>query len=123
MQKFVFIGNLVKDPEERTTNSGKKVATFTVAINERKGDNALFVSCTAWERTAEPIMKWAKKGTKIGVIGRISAHAYKGKDGEPRAQIDVTVDNFEFCGEKRSDADDSGLQYSGMIPVDEDVPF
>lgn len=123
MQKFFFTGNLTKDPVERATSSGKKVATFTVAVNERKGDDALFLNCTAWERTADPIIKWARKGTKIAIIGRISAHAYTGKNGEPRAQIDVTVDNFEFVGEKRSESDDSGLKYDGAIQVDEDVPF
>ena len=123
MQKYFAIGNLTKDPVERATSSGKRCATFTIAVNERKGDDALFLNCTAWERTADPIIKWARKGTKMAIIGRISAHAYTGKGGEPRAQIDVTVDNFEFVGERRSDADDSGLQDSGMTPVDDDVPF
>jgi single-strand DNA-binding protein len=128
MNQLTIIGNLTADPEERTTKSGKRIATFTVATNDRK-DNPVYFNCAAWERVADPIMKYFHKGSKIAVTGRVSAHAYKGKDGEPKAEIDVYVSTFEFCDRKpeRGDAYDDDVKYdakSGMaVAQDEGLPF
>jgi single-strand DNA-binding protein len=128
MNQLTIIGNMTADPEERTTPSGKRIASFKVATNDRK-DNPVYFNCSAWERVAEPILKYFHKGSKIAVVGRVSAHAYKGKDGEPKAEIDVYVSTFEFCDRKpeRGDAYDDDVKYdvkSGMaVAPDEGLPF
>ena len=127
MQKTQIIGNLTADPVRRATPSGKQVATFTVAVNERHGDKdeATFYNCSAWERRADPICKVLHKGDKVYVEGKVRARAYTAKDGEQRASLDLTVDQCEFIViHKPSDADDSGLKDDGMTVVTgEDLPF
>lgn len=128
MNQLIITGNLTADPVERTTTSGKRLATFTIAVNDRK-DEPLFVSCAAWERTAEPILKYCHKGMKLALTGRVSAHGFIGKDGKPKAEIDLNVSSFEFLSPKpdRGDAYDDDVKYdpkSGLTAVaDDGLPF
>ena len=127
MNKITIIGNLTKDPELRqvkTSDGTVSVCDFTVAANgKRKGDESTFFRCTAWRGLAELIGKYCSKGKKVCVIGQVAAHAYTGKDG-PRAEIDVTVEDFEFCS-PRGEAYDNDLKDEGGFTKvnDEDGPF
>ncbi len=127
MQKLQIIGKLTADPVRKVTQTGKELATFTVAVNEKHGekDDATFYSCTAWERKAGPILTYLHKGDKVYVEGKVKARAYKTQSGEERASLDVTVDTCEFLSLKpRGDAYDTGLRDSGMTVVnDDEVPF
>lgn len=130
MQKTIIVGNLTADPVKRATPAGKVLATFTVAVNEKHGgqDEATFYNCTAWEKRADPILQYLHKGNKVAVEGRVKARAYKDKSGEPRASLDLTVENCEFLvTDKRGEAYDSDLKYpapDGMTVVNnEDLPF
>lgn len=131
MQKTQIIGNLVDDPIRKATQSGKELATFTVAVNEKHGDkdDATFYACTAWEKKAAPILTYLHKGDKVYCEGKVKARAYTTKNGEARASLDLTVDVCEFLvTKKRGDADDSNLTYTPpenkMTKVDDpDLPF
>lgn len=70
------------------------LADFTVAVNSRKGE-ATFFKCTAWEKRADPILNYLHKGDKVAVIGPVSCRAYTANN-EPRASLEVTVDECEF---------------------------
>ena len=131
MNRLTIIGNLTKDPEKRKVNTidgAVDVCDFTVAVNGRKNEPAQYFRCTAWRGLAELISKYASKGKKVAVIGPVSARAYTNKEGKEVAQIEVSVQEFEFCT-PRSDADDTGLTYAppkddGFVKVDsEDMPF
>lgn len=128
MQKIMFIGNLVADPVKRATQSGKTLATFTVAVNEKHGqqDDATFYACTAWESKADPILQYLHKGDKVYVEGKAKARAFKDKAGEAKASLDVTVNQCEFLvTKKRGEAYDSDLKTDdGMTVVsNDDLPF
>ena len=128
MQKLQIIGNLTDNPVRRATQSGKELATFTVAVNEKHGqqDDATFYNCTAWEKRAAPILTYLHRGDKVYIEGKVKARPYKAKDGEPRASLDVTVDSCEFLSVKpRGDADDKGLKDTGGMTVvdDNELPF
>ena len=71
INRVVLVGNLTRDPQFSKTQSGKSFTRFTVAVNRRFGgkDEADFVSCVAWEKTADIISQYAKKGTTVGVEG------------------------------------------------------
>ena len=75
MNHWVGIGRLVRDPEVRYTQSGKACANFTLAIDRRRSTDdkqqADFIQCVAWEKTAEIISQYVTKGQKIAVEGRI----------------------------------------------------
>ena len=127
MNRYSFIGNLTADPVKRATQDGKVLATFAIAINEKRGETeyTTFVNCTAWERQADPILRYGYKGQKIYVEGKPSARPYKVKStGEDKASLDVKVERYEFLS-WRSDADDSGIKANdGMTIVnDDDCPF
>jgi single-strand DNA-binding protein len=128
MQKLQIIGKLTADPVRKATQSGKELATFTVAVNEKHGDkdDATFYACTAWERKAAPILTYLHKGDKVYVEGKVKARAYKTQSGEERASLDVTVDTCEFLSLKpRGDANDTGMNDGGRMTVVEDaeLPF
>ena len=131
MNSLTIIGNLTSDPVERVTKSGKRLADFKVATNEKRGDreNTTYFHCKAWDRLTDPILKYLHKGSKVAIEGRVSAHAYTDKNGEAKAEIDVDVNRFEFCDSKpdRGDAYDDDVKYdpkSGLTAVaDDGLPF
>ncbi len=101
MNQATFIGNLTADAVQRTAQNGTPCATFTVAVNRRHGDTqeTLFVQCTKAGNT-ERIFPYLRKGTRLAVTGLVTPHAWIGKDGTPRAGLDLFVRDFEFVGGK-----------------------
>lgn len=106
MNLFVGMGRLTKDVELRYTPSGKVVANFSIAINERKDRDATFLSCDAWEDTGERIAKFFTKGKPIIVQGRLREDKWEDKnDGSQRSRIKLTVDRFNFVIGAPKDSD------------------
>ncbi len=127
MNLFVGIGRLVRDPECRYTEStGKAVTRFTIAI-DRKGQQgaekqADFISCVAFDKRAETIANYFKKGQRIGVEGSLRVSSYTDKQGNKRTAVDVWVNNFEFI-EKKEQGDNSGFEGMGTAIDFEEPPF
>ena len=127
MNHFVGIGRLTRDPNVKYTQSGKAIASFTLAIDRRKsGDGnppADFISCVAWEKTAEVISQYVSKGQKIAVDGRIQTRSYD-KDGTKRYVTEVVVNSMEFCDSKGGGVSTTnGGAYAGTPVPDDDIPF
>lgn len=102
-------GRLARDPEMRQTTTGKSVASFTLACDRgRKDANGNsqpdWITCTAWEKTAEFICKYFQKGALIAVDGRLQSRQYQDKNGQNRTAIEVVVQNANFCGKSDSSA-------------------
>ena len=116
MNKAILVGNLTRDPEQRTTPSGVSVTSFTVAVTRRyKSQDGTqqtdFINCVAWRSTAEFIAKYFTKGSRIGVVGTIQTRTYDDQNGVRRYVTEVVVDEAEFVtskaqnpGASRSDA-------------------
>ena len=125
MNHWTGIGRLVRDPEVRYTQSGKACVKFTLAIDRRKSadgkQQADFVSCVAWEKTAEIIGNNCTKGKKIAVEGRIQTRSYDANDGSKRYVTEVVVTYMEFCDSKG--AGKSGGDIPGHAVDDSDIPF
>ena len=100
MNKVTLHGRLAKDVEMRRTQSGKSVASFTIAV-DGVGQNAKaeFIGCIAWEKTAENIGKFFSKGKEILAEGRLQTRSYE-SNGTKKYVTEVVVTNFEFCGSK-----------------------
>ena len=101
MNRLTIIGNLTKDPEVRTTTSGKTVCGFTVAVNRRQKkedgkSEADFFNVSAWNELGEICSKYLAKGRKVAVVGSVSVHAYKGNDGNSYGSLDVMATEVEF---------------------------
>ena len=105
MNKVILLGCLTKDPELRfLPGDGKAVTRFTLAVNRQfKKDEADFISCTAWGKTAETISQYCVKGSKIAVVGSIKTGSYEDKSGNKKYTTDVNVESFEFAGGKKSE--------------------
>ena len=102
MNKCLLIGRLTKDPEIKKTSSGKSIASFTLAVNQRfNRDKTDFINCVAWEKTADYLGNYVKKGNLIAVEGRISTRNYDGPDGKKVYITEVVCDSVQ--GLERND--------------------
>lgn len=121
MNKLIIIGNLVRDPELRTTTNGKDVCSFTVAVNKKKGntDEADFFRVSAWEGLAKICSQYLAKGRKVAVTGPVGVHTYQNNKGETVAQMDVTADDVEFLSPKGDR--DAQTGYQKVEP--DDLPY
>ena len=120
INRVVLVGRLTKDPELRYTNSNIAVATFTMAVNRNftnaDGKNeADFIPCVAWKKSAENVSKYLNKGSLVGVDGRIQTRNYEANDGTRRYITEVIADNVRFLDSKPKD--DEHKQYSNKDPM------
>jgi single-strand DNA-binding protein len=132
MNKFIGHGRLTKDPEVRYTQSGKAVASFTIAMDRPHKQDAQqqadFLPCVAWDKLAEIIGNNLAKGREILVEGRIQTRSYEAQDGSKRYVTECVINNMEFCGSKPQGEQektynrDAASPFGPSIP-DEDIPF
>lgn len=115
-QKIVIVGRLGKDPEQRFTQDGKAVTSFSVAVDEGK-DKTTWFKVTAWEKLAETCATYLVKGKTVLVEGRVSARAWLNTDtNNPMASLEITAHVVKFLsGKEQGDA--------FREPADEDMPF
>lgn len=106
MNKAMLIGRLVKDPELKMTETSKReVCQFTIAVNrpytnedgERQAD---FINCVVWDKLAENLAKYQKKGNQIAVEGRIQTRNYEDKDGKRVYVTEIISTNITFLDSK-----------------------
>lgn len=123
MLKAFLIGNLTKNPELRSTQSGIPVCSFTVAVNRRGADGqqeADFVRVTTWRQLAENCNRYLAKGRKVGVTGTLTLQNYTGNDGQTRYSLEVQADEVEFLSPREAQQ----APPAGFVPVSEDgLPF
>ncbi len=108
LNKVILAGRLTADVELRSTQNGKPVCGFTLAVNRRFGNEQAtdFITCQAWNKTAEFICNYFKKGSALCVVGNIQTRSWQDKDGNKRFATDVVVDEAMFVDGK-NDADGS----------------
>lgn len=130
VNRMILQGRLCADPEMRRTQNGTAVCSFRVAWSETVKDREtkLFLSCVAWQGTAEMICKYFRKGKELAVEGRLSTREYDDRDGNRRSVTEMTVDRVHFCG-KNEDAQgmsfrtDGKSQFMELDEDDSDLPF
>ena len=121
--KVIIIGNLTNDPEHRTTASGKEVTTFTVAVN-RRGKDADFFRVSVWGEMGNTCAKYLAKGRKVGVSGSVSVSAYKDRNGEARANLEVFAQSVEFLSPKTEEPKPAPKAEPEYLDVkDGELPF
>ena len=126
MNKVVLVGRLTKDPELRyAAGSGIPTSKFTVAVNRQgKKDEADFINCVAFNKTAETIANYLVKGRKIAIAGRIQTDSYTAQDGTKRYTTNVVVETFEFCDSSNKSNSSNNSIDDDVTPVDDgDMPF
>ncbi|MCH4071932.1 single-stranded DNA-binding protein [Pseudoramibacter sp.] len=144
MNKVILVGRLARDPELRTTTTGKSVCSFAIAVDRRfKRDGqptADFFNVTAWGKQGEVISQYLRKGRQIAISGRLQTRNYVAKDGSKRYTTDIVLEEFDFIG-SRNDAvpsdqntqpNNNSVSLDGsddidddfhLLADDDDVPF
>ena len=95
----VVVGNLGKDPEIRSTGSGKKVALFSLAVDQGYGDNKKteWVNCLAWEKLAELTERFLKRGKTVALSGYLQTSSWEDKQsGQKRYKTEVVARDITF---------------------------
>ena len=124
MNKVILMGRLTRDPDIRYTqgDSPMCIARYTLAVdrrfsrNKEDGNNADFIPCICFGKSAEFVEKYLKKGTKMAVAGRIQTGSYTNKDGVKVYTTEVAIEEQEFA-ESKSSSDGSGTS-SGNTGAD-----
>lgn len=121
MNSLHIIGNLVKDPELRTTATGLSVCSFTVAVNRRKTNGnqpeADYFNVTAWRERGEVCAKYLSKGKKVSVVGPVFVRAWE-SNGKHGASLEVTAEEVEFLSPRSE-----GQQAQPEPQVDQQTGF
>lgn len=124
-ENVTIIGNTGQSPELRYTQAGVACCNFSVAVNKRWKDyegqqqeQVKWFRITCWRGLAETVNQYVEKGRQVMVVGTIDTSAWLGKDGEPRATLELTAQTVKFLG-NRTDSE-------GPPPSDpdlKDIPF
>lgn len=129
LNKVILAGRLTKDAELRSTQSGKSVASFTVATDNGYGENkqTAFINCVAFGKTAEFISNYFARGKMIILCGRLSTRTWEGQDGKRNYATEVIADEVYF-GEAKKEKEEAEKETEdafGAVPDadDDDLPF
>jgi single-strand DNA-binding protein len=121
-ESTTIIGNVGRDVESRQTASGSSLSTWSVAVttkwtdsNGEKRERVNWYKVTAWGKLAEIAAQYVKKGAQIMVVGTVTASAYMGQDGEPRASLELRADTFQLLGSNAA-RDESEYEDATSIP-------
>ena len=110
MNNITICGNITRDPEMRTTSTGKPMVGFGVADNRNK-EKTIFFDCTAFDDVAQRIMRFFKKGKPIFLSGTLDTREYTSRDGQQKTALQVTVTSWDFVsvgGGNRENGDGAG---------------
>ena len=118
LNKFAAVGRLTRDPETRTTSSGKQCAHFTVACDRDFGQDPSvdFFDCIAWGKTCDFVGKYLSKGRLVAVTGSVHFREWTDKSGAKRKACEIVCDNVWGLDKKQAELD----------PIDEpdgELPF
>ena len=117
VNKVFLQGRLTADPEIRTTQSGTKVANFSIAVErpfkDKSGNRKTdFLKCEAWRSSADLLAKYFKKGSMILVVGAMYQDSYTDNNGNRREKTWCNVEEVNFCESKKYDGDNAQTSYS-----------
>ena len=123
MNKVILMGRLTRDPEARYSagNNSMAVARYTLAVDRRfrrdGENNADFIGCVAFGKSAEFAEKYLRQGTKIIVTGRIQTGSYTNRDGQKVYTTDVVVEDQEFAESKAAASESGMMRQSAPSPM------
>lgn len=131
INRVVLVGRLTRDPELRTTNSGKSVCDFSIAVNKRikpqdGSSDADFFRVSCWEKTAEYVANYLTKGRLVAVDGRLQSRKFTDAQGQNREIVEIVADNVQGLDRPKDDGVPAGVAggTTGTAPsADEYDPF
>lgn len=104
INRVILVGRLTKNPEIRKTPNGASICKFTLAVSRKvkaQGQpDADFISCVAWNKTADLMYQYLKKGSLIGIDGRLQTGKFTNNNGETIYTCDVMIESLQFLDKK-----------------------
>ena len=138
MNRIVVVGRLTRDPELRRTSSDVAVCSFCVAVDDREKDasgnrTTSFIDVTVWREAADNVAKFCRKGSLVGVDGRLHQRRFERKDGSKGSAFEIIADSVQFLEPKSKDAPtevvsdepafDDSKNLDSIDVTDDDLPF
>lgn len=124
MQKITLLGSIGRDLEERTTKTGIKLVSFSLAVNPKK-DQVVWYQCKIWENKMvlfKHLMPYLKKGSRVLVCGDLKTpETYEGKDGSIKIRLEVEPNFINFVGAPKKEDTDSSKSAGDLF--DKENPF
>jgi single-strand DNA-binding protein len=110
INQVILMGRLTRDPEQRTTTTGKTIASFSIAVDRGgQDDSADFFDITAWEKLGELVMQYLAKGRRVLVQGRLRQDSWDDKEtGKKRSRVEVTATDVTFLDGPNSEGGSTG---------------
>jgi single-strand DNA-binding protein len=129
-QRTIVVGHLGRDPEMRYTQEGTPVTSFSVATSRRwtsregeSREETTWFRVSAWGRQAETCNQYLSKGRLVLVDGTVSVSAWKGRDGEPRATLELRAERVVFLGGRGEPAEAETGAEAGEGTQEDEIPF
>ena len=133
VNNVVLIGRLTRDPELRTTTTGKSVCSFSIAVQKRikpqdGSPDADFFNIVAWNKDADYVVNYLTKGRLVAVEGRLQARKYTASDGSNREVVEIVANSVQGLDRPREDSGGEGSPRPAAVssappPADEYDPF
>jgi len=114
INQVILMGRLTRDPEQRSTTSGKTIASFSIAVDRGgQDDSADFFNITAWEKLGELVMQYLSKGRRVLVQGRLRQDSWDDKEtGKKQSRIEVTATDVTFLDGPAGEGGNAGSSSS-----------
>jgi single-strand DNA-binding protein len=139
MNSINLTGNICNDLEVKSTQSGKSVLSFNLAVKRPfTRDTTDFIPCVVWDQGAEYLGKYARKGTKIAASGKLTTRKYKDKTGSERTAYELVCDSVEIMDSRNGSQSEGTARPNNYVPdaysgagkpefeavsADDDLPF
>lgn len=139
MNRVVLVGRLTRNPELRRTNSDVPVVSFSIAVEDRAKDangnkTVSYIDIKAWNASAENVAKFCRKGSLVGVDGRLQQRTFERADGTKQKIIEVIADSVQFLEPKSKtipnediafddEENDSNRNLDSIDTLIDDAPF
>ena len=134
INKVILVGRITRDPEVKMINADTAVCNFSLACNrpytrengEREAD---FINCVAWQKSAEFVANYFRKGQQMALEGRLQVRSYDGNDGQRRWVTEVVAEQIEFVGSKnengsgRQDYQNNNASAGSSLGLGEEIVF
>ena len=129
INQVILLGRLTRDPEQRTTASGKNVVSFSIAVDRQsQDDQADFFNITAWDKLGDLVMQYLSKGRRVLIQGRLRQDSWEDKDtGKRQSRIEVTASDVTFLdgpnGDKSGSAAPKTTKKEEVVTEIDDKPI
>lgn len=128
INNVVLVGRLTKDPDLRYTGNGTPVASFTLAVNRdfKSADGkqeADFINCVIWRKSAETLANTVRKGQQIGVVGRVQTRSYENQQGQKVFVTEINAERFNYLEKREGGNSNNGNSQNQQNFDRESDPF